>query len=407
MPKVTLNAQFLKGRLSCPEGKTRIEFVCNQTPGFFAEVRAKSQGTATYYKRFRDQNGKAITIKLGKTTDTELDDARERARKIDEQLRKGLDPLDDLPKFQATMTYGEFFELHYLPHAKSFKRTARNDESMFSNHLKRVFGSIRLNQITKRQAQQFHRELKASGLSGSSCDHYLKLLRSSLNCAVDWELLSVNPLARVKLFKEDNRRERYLSDSELVNLLEVLDTYTNRPVCRIVLFLLATGCRLSEALRAQWKHVDLDKRLFTIPAVTSKSKRSRTIPLNDTAVGVLSRAKELQCCEYVFPNPATQKPYSDIKKSWYLIRKKAGLEDFRVHDLRHSFASFAINSGRSLFEVQQLLGHSSPEVTQRYSHLQQSTLLSASESASDAIRAAQTSNVPAPPVLRVVGSGKS
>jgi integrase len=171
-------------------------------------------------------------------------------------------------------------------------------------------------------------------------------------------------------------------------LLATLRTDRNCIVCRIALFLLSTGARLNEVLQAQWRHVDRDNRVWRIPAVSSKSKKLRSVPLNDSAVEVLDQLDTEDNYEHLFINRKTGKPYTTIHKAWSRIRADAGLPHLSIHDLRHQYASFLVNSGRTLYEVQQILGHSGPVVTQRYAHLSSRSLQEAANSASDAIKGA-------------------
>jgi integrase len=170
--------------------------------------------------------------------------------------------------------------------------------------------------------------------------------------------------------------------------MRVLKADENRVVCSMMVFLLATGARLNEAQMVRWEDVDLENRVWRIPATNSKSKRVRSVPLNDMAIEALKENRNDD--GYVFRSPRGdgERPYNNIHKSWYRIRNKAGLPHLRAHDLRHSHASLLINSGRSLFEVQKILGHSTPIMTQRYAHLSTKTLQEASNAASDAIQAA-------------------
>jgi len=181
-----------------------------------------------------------------------------------------------------------------------------------------------------------------------------------LNLAVEWEMLEKNPAARVPLFKEDNKVENYLKAEELDRLLHVLRHHPNRPVCNIALFLLSTGARLNEALRATWKQIDREHRVWRIPASNSKSGKVRSVPLNDTALDILD---VLDTDDYLFINRRTGKPYTTIHKVWERLRNEAGLPHLRIHDLRHQYASFLVNAGRTLYEVQQILGHSDPAVS--------------------------------------------
>jgi integrase len=165
-----------------------------------------------------------------------------------------------------------------------------------------------------------------------------------------------------------------------------LNTDSNRTVCHIILFLLSTGARLNEALQATWGHIDVDRRVWRIPITNSKSGKVRAVPLNDSAIGVLNQLDTKG--QFVFINRKTGLPYTTIQKVWNRLRRAAGLGHVRLHDLRHSYASMLVNSGRTLYEVQQILGHSNPKVTQRYSHLSTATLQEAASSAADLINEA-------------------
>jgi integrase len=201
-------------------------------------------------------------------------------------------------------------------------------------------------------------------------------------------MLEKNPAAGVPLFNFDNKVEHYLNDVELERLLEVLRTDENRTICRIVLFLLSTGCRLNEALQATWAQIDRGNRVWRIPVSNSKSKKIRSVPLNDSALEVIQQLDTEGTFEHLFVNRRTGKRYGTIMKVWSRLRNKAALPHLRIHDLRHQYASFLVNSGRTLYEVQQILGHSDPSVTQRYAHLSSKSLQEAANSASVAIRGA-------------------
>jgi integrase len=117
----------------------------------------------------------------------------------------------------------------------------------------------------------------------------------------------------------------------------------------------------------------------------TKAGRARHVPLSDGAVGILSTMPTTPGCPWAFPNPDTGRPYVSIFYAWDTARQKADLTDVRIHDLRHTFASLLINSGRTLYEVQQILGHTQVKTTQRYAHLSQQTLLAAANSATRAL----------------------
>lgn len=259
---------------------------------------------------------------------------------------------------------------------------------MYELRLKGHFGQMRLDKIKRHDVTSWHTGLPADGLSPASADRFLALLRHILNKAVEYDMLVKNPAAGVKLFNVDNKVEHYLDDDELRRLMKVLQTDKNRTVCLIAIFLLSTGARLNEALQAKWEDVDKENRVWRIPASTSKSKKVRSVPLNDSALGVLDQLDTEGKFDHLFINRKKGKPYVTIHKVWERLRTDAGLPHMRIHDLRHQYASFLVNSGRTLYEVQAVLGHSDPTVTQRYAHLSTKSLQDASDSASEIIKEA-------------------
>ncbi len=387
MPIVKITQNFITNDLHCPEGKNRIEYCDAEVPGLLIEVRATCQGSGTYYLRYKNEAGKTSYQKLGLTSIIGLTDARKQAKTLKAQIALGSDPSAEKKARKAVPTFSEFFEEHYLPYVKPRKRSWKRDDELYRLRIKKVFGHVRLNQISRQQIQSFHTDLLDEGLAPATCDHHIKLLKHALNLAIDWELLTEkNPVSRVPLFAVDNKVEHYLDDGELEKLLTVLHTDENRPVCLIALFLISTGCRLNEVLSARWQQVDRVNRVFRVDAINSKSKRVRSVPLNDSALEVLGQLDTEGKFEHLFINKQTEQPYTTIMKVWARLRSKAGLPHLRIHDLRHQFASFLVNSGRTLYEVQQLLGHSDAKVTQRYAHLSSKTLQDAANSASVAMK---------------------
>jgi integrase len=391
MPIIKLTQEFVTQQLSCPEGKSRIEYCDKELPGLYIEVRPKSQGQGTYYLRYKDHNQKTCHQKVGRTLELNLVDARKKAKTLKAEISLGADPRGDEKARLAVLTFASFFEEHYLPYVKPRKRSWKRDDELYTLRIKDVFGYKRLNQITRQQIQSFHTNLLAQGLAPATCDHHIKLMKHAFNLAIDWGLLTEkNPAARIPLFNRDNKVEHYLDETQLETLLTVLRTDENRNVCLIALFLLSTGARLNEALQAKWDQVDRQTRVWRIPASNSKSKRIRSVPLNDSALDVLKQLDTEGKFDHLFVNHQSGNSYTTIHKVWGRLRKKAGLTHLRIHDLRHQYASFLVNSGRTLYEVQSILGHSDAKVTQRYAHLSSKSLQEAANSASVIINGATT-----------------
>lgn len=325
--------------------------------------------------------GKTRLRRLGTVADLSLDDARKQVTLFKAQLACGVGA-DAAKDHEQGMTLDRFFRDHYLPHAKVHKRSWRRDEQLYRLHIAEKFGHLPIARLTRREIQLWHNALPANGLSLASANHALQLCRRLLSMACSWEILDRNVLKGVPLFTLDNQIEYFLDEEQVDRLVNVLKTDGNRLVCLIVLFLLSTGARLREGLCARWDQIDMDRATWRIPASNSKSKRLKHLPLNASALWALQQAAALSRKEFVFPSPVTGKPFSTITRVWWRLRRKAGLPgNVRLHDLRHSYASRLASSGRSLYEIQILLGHADPRTSMRYSHLSMKTKLEAAESA--------------------------
>lgn len=394
MPVITLN-QATISTLKCPEGKNQVEMCCSVLKGFYVLISAANSGQGTYYLRYKDNTGKTCHQKIGRTTDITLADARKQARTLKSEINLGANPRAEANARRAIPTLTEFFNDTYLPYAKVHKRSWKRDVQLFSR-IQDKFGRLRLDQVQKQQVAVFHAGLMEEGLSAASADHHPKLLRRMLSMAIEYDLIERNNLSKFALFNHDNKVEHYLDDEQLCKLMVVLRTDANRAVCNIAILLLGTGCRLNEILSAKKSDIDIDNRVLKIAASNSKSKRIRTVPLNDASIDIiLKQIEDTKGYDWLFVNHQTGKPYTTIMKVWTRLRNKAGLPHLRIHDLRHSFASFLVNSGRTLYEVQQILGHSQSIVTERYAHLSTKTLQDASNSASVIIKGAMQARVQA------------
>ena len=378
---IELTKAFIDAGLVVPPGDKKIEYCDTTIRGLLIQVNATGKMPPTYFLRYKRQ-GKTAYDRLGTIKELTLAQARKLAtEKKVEHAKVARLPKPEKPVL-GEMALDTFMAEHYFPHAKLHKRSWVRDDQLYRIRIKPKFGESRLCDITRYQVQQFQNELSKSGLSPASQDHHIKCLRHVLSLAVDWEFIERNVLKGVKLLNVENQLHDVASEEQLQRLVEILRTDHNRPVCHILMFLLSTGARLSEALTATWDQVDLEKGLWTIPASTAKSKKSRTVPLNESALFVLAEAEKMERFDTIFANPSTGKPFTTITRVWYRLRKAAGIGQMRIHSYRHQFADLEISSGRSLYDVQVLLGHSDPRVSQRYARLSMHTLKEAANTAS-------------------------
>ena len=385
MSVINLTQAYINGKPSCPPDKRRYEYCDRSTPGLYYEARA-SGSIGTYFLRFKRPNdGRTAHKKIGRACDISLAEARRQTKLLRADIARGSDPCMEANARKAVPTFAEFTRDQYIPYIKARKRSWKNDERILRLHMLAVFGHQSMNRITRHQIQAYHTALREGGQSAASCDHHIKLIRYAYNLAVQWDVVSSNPAARIPLFREDNNKERYMTEEEQARLLHVLKTDKSRTICLLIFFLLSSGARLNEALKATWEDIDEDTRVWRISATNSKSKRIRSIPLNQTALQVLAELKKGSKQGHLFINPRTGERYVNPNKTWVRLRSEAGLPELRLHDLRHQFASYLINAGESLYTVQRILGHSDPSVTARYSHLSSTSLQKAANAASSRI----------------------
>ena len=377
MPKAKLTNTFVN-KAKCPKDKTKIVYFDTTDTGFILEVR--NTGTKTFYYRY-NTDGTTHQKKLSSASTLTANEARQLVQTIKQQdelnrpitINKSLSSTN-----QQSITLQDYWDKHFLPFIKTSKRSYRSDISYYKHHILPYFGKTPMNQITKAQLSKHHIELvNKYNLSKGTANKLIKFLSYAYNMAIEWELpyITSNPLSNVKQYQLNNQREVYLDSTDIQRLLHIVDNYTNNiNLSSIIRFLLFTGCRRSEVLNARWEDIDLNHKVFTIPL--SKSGKKRTIPISPSLEQLILTIPKTSKV-YLFPAPREDKPMASIFRHWDIIRKQAKLPNVRIHDLRHTTASILVNKGVSLYQVQQLLGHSSPRMTQRYSHLSNTALYEA------------------------------
>jgi integrase len=284
---------------------------------------------------------------------------RREAEKI-HALRKS-EVLRGVYRQPVKITLGEFSE-RYVVHAKVNKRSWLRDEQMLKP-LKRFFKSeTQLTEITVAEIEGYKLS-RSSGVSGSTVNRELALLKRMFNLAIDWDLfLSSNPVRKVKFFREFSIRSRVLNSEEEEKLLQNATPYLQD----IMRFALNTGLRIGEIYSLLWSNVDNEK--FVLNICAQKTGKTRTVPLNADARKVLDVWALGKRNEHVFYNHETGKPFVDLSTGFALACRSAGISGVTWHTLRHTFASRLLDRGVDIMTVKELLGHSTVIVTMRYTH---------------------------------------
>lgn len=282
-----------------------------------------------------------------------------------------------------------------------------NDQANIQNHVIPLLGQLHVVDATRADIDRFKRAVKdgktakdvklgprrraiVTGGPGVS-NKCLALLSKMFNMAERWGMRpdGTNPCRHVQKYRSQPQ-ERFLSAQELARMADVLAAVekkaTETPfVVAAVRLLVFTGARMGEILSLEWAHVDIDNAMLFLPESKSGKK---VIYLSAPALGVLASIPRMENNPFVICGEKGGAHLVNLQKPWTRIRKLAGLEDVRIHDLRHSFASIAASGGLSLPMIGKLLGHTQAATTQRYAHLAADPLKAANEAIGQRIAAA-------------------
>lgn len=251
-------------------------------------------------------------------------------------------------------------------HAPKVSINTQKSYSVSLKHLLLFFGNLRLTGIAPKMISNYKVRRYSEGVKPASINRELAMLSKAFNLAVkEWEWIIENPVLKVPKEKENNERDRWLTGDEEKRLLE------NSPqwLRDLIVFALHTGLRQDELLSLQWSRVDLFRK--TIIIQESKSGKPRTIPLNQIALNILIekvKIRNLKSDLVFLSNAMTKINCQNLIRALNIALKKAGIQNFHWHSLRHTFATRLAQRGMDLYKISKLLGHYSIEMTQRYAH---------------------------------------
>ena len=273
---------------------------------------------------------------------------------------------------QPSRTFDELM-LDYLKGPGSEKRAAERDRYSLKR-LFPVFTGRDLRSLTAADIRGYIEQRRQEGAQPGTINREVGLLSSALNYArKEWGWDVPNP-AQGRRLREPEGRVRWLSKAEAAALIRAAEVEQQAPhLADFIRLALHTGCRRGELLGLEWSRVDLQVGLIHLEARHTKSGRRRSVPLNADARGaIISRARfRAQHCPaspWVFCTKQGKRIQS-VKRSFATACRRAGIEDFRIHDLRHTCAAWLVSAGAPLSEVRDLLGHASVTMTERYAHL--------------------------------------
>jgi integrase len=302
---------------------------------------------------FRDAQGKRRVIRAGENKTVALAMLNAKLKQM------ALDGLSGTQGIEAKTL--EEVSVEYMKMARVNKRSWLRDEQLLRD-LKEYFGANKVfSQISVAEVEDYRVD-RREGWSPATCNRAVALFKHVFNFAIDRNWAKENPVRRIKLYRENNERVRFLEPQEKERLLAFCGAQL-RPLVVTALF---TGMRIGELLALTWADVDLGRKLIHVR--DSKSGKGRHIPMSASVYEVLSPVTRHIDNARVFYNE-DGKPYRSCRSAFATALRRAGIRDFRWHDLRHSFASYLAMAGVDLNMIRELMGHKTITMTLRYSHL--------------------------------------
>jgi len=382
MPKLTKT--YVEGLKAIDKPVTAWDQGSGNVSGFCIQVYPS--GKKTYYYVYRtkgDRKKKRIT--LGTHGQITCEKAREDAQRYAGDVAHRVDPVEkEREKAEQKkevdpkdLLFKDFLPIFIERHSRVYNEltTLQVNEQQFNTHILPFFGDKKLRSIIREDVFKFKDSLNHYR---PTCNRCLKLLSCVFNKAILWGYRAegLNPCYGVPKYK-DNKKERFLNNSELSQLTKTLNMQEqfgidSAYVLGAIQMLTYTGCRKREILTLKWADVQLDQNCIHF----KKSKTGeKIIPLNNLSKAVLENIERQPGNPYVFCGKKPGRHLTDVKKRWFKIRKMLAIEDVRMHDLRHTFASMAIKSGLGLYQVSKLLGHKNIQTTMRYAHIEKEELV--------------------------------
>lgn len=348
-------------------------------------LRVLTSGRKSFVYQYRiGRISKKLTIGSG---DLSLSLMRGLAQEAAGKVAAGVDPGKERDDLRNRVTMAELVErfdvAHITFHVK--ESTAREYRRAIQLYILPAFGTMHVADVTRGQIHAFHQKMKDKP---TQANRTLEILSKMFNLAEEWEYRApnTNPRKGIKKYPE-TKRERFFSAAELERVGEVLAEMEDERIempsaIAAVRLLMFTGCRLNEIMTLGWRHVDLKAALLRLPDSKTGAKN---VQLGGAAVAVLKSIPRVTDNPWVLTGKVEGGRLTDLQPFWQRVRLRAGLNDARIHDLRHTFASIAVADGMPLYSVGKLLGHASTQTTARYAHLGAGTMQAAADRVSSLI----------------------
>jgi len=356
------------------------------------KVLVSKNGNKVFYFRY-SFNRRKRGIKIGTFGAFDVKKARAKAMEFKFLVESGTDPFTERKKVVEQLTFEEFVEKHYFPYVQENLKSTQTPMYVLRRSVYKHWKNLPLSSITTRDVQLYINKIKKKR-AGSTCNRHLAVISKIFSLAIEWGYLEGDNICKpIKKFKESPSREIYLTPEEIRRFVDTLEGYENVYNAGALQLLVLTAMRKGEVLTLRYKeHIDLENSVIRLSAENTKASKSRIVPLNDMALGIVKKmlTHTIAGNPYLFPSEKKRGQHvQELKRTFKRIKDELGLNPkLRIHDLRHSWASALAKSGASLFEIQHTLGHAKPEMTMRYAHLADKTLQDASNKTAELLKQA-------------------
>ena len=351
--------------------------------------------------------GRQRRMTFGRWPEWPVSAARERAKEIRREIDAGGDPLAQRGALREALCVNDLIERYCAQHLpKLAERNAADQRASLAKLVAPVWGRKLVTEITstdvdkllnkiaegrarphKEKPNNRARKLQPAKPTPVRANRMGEVLRKMFTLAVEWGWCTDNPAQRFHR-RIETPRERFLSKEEITSLGAALDAAEDRRAADIIRICMLTGARLGEVRQARFEQFNLEHLSWSKPPMMTKQRRAHRVPISDETAAIV-RQRQLSVpngTPWLFPGDTPGQPVQEVRRFWAQIQKQCALQDVRIHDLRHTFASLLVSGGASLEMIGKLLGHSQTQTTLRYAHLMDSPLRAGVDAVASAFR---------------------
>ena len=334
--------------------------------------------------------GRPRRMVFGRWPEWSVSAARIRAKELRRDVDAGYDPLKQRQQMREQPRIRDLIDRYLIEHASKLAKANEADQHSMMEKLVAPHWENRLvSEITRSDVDQLltkvaegrarphkakpnnrARKLQGPKKTPIRANRVGEALRKAFSLAIEWGWREDNPASGFYR-RLENPRERFLTKDEIDRLVNALDHDEDQRAADIIRICMLTGARVGEVRQSRFEQFNLDLLIWTKPASTTKQRRMHRVPISENVAAIV-RQRQLvvpNSSPWVFPGDVAGQPVIEIRRFWKRIQREAQIEDVRIHDLRHTFASLLVSGGASLEMIGKLLGHTQLQTTQRYAHL--------------------------------------